>query len=395
MKVQKLESLGFLAGGIAHDFNNLLAGIYGHINLALLNLGEANAEHHLKACLKTMERARNLTRQLLTFAKGGTPLLETQQLVPFLEETIKFALSGSDISCEYNLADSLPVCAFDRNQLSQVIDNLIINAQQAMPSGGKIEVFARVVRLQQGEHPTLPGGEYVLVSIKDYGTGIKKDDLSHIFDPFFTTKFMGHGLGLATSYSIIKRHGGCIEVDSEPGKGSIFSFYLPASQEAVRAEEEKIAKVAGGQGTILIMDDEDVILESMSSLLNHLGYQVVAKKNSTEVMAYINELVKSNNELSACFLDLTIPGDPGGKGVIGEIRRLCPDLKVFVMSGYADDQVMSNPDSFQFTASLRKPFTLAEIASLLEKHPELKEPTAGSEKQQNKKGRQNRPSCLR
>ncbi len=370
LKVQKLESLGFLAGGIAHDFNNLLGGIYGHINLALLNLEDNYTRSHLEASLKTMDRARNLTRQLLTFAKGGAPVVEKQNLLPFLQESIEFALSGSAVICRFDFKEPLPACAFDRNQISQVIENLVINAQQAMPSGGNIEVTADSIQLKQGEHPILAAGYYVMISIRDYGTGIDPDVLPHIFDPFFSTKAMGYGLGLATSHSIVSRHGGCIEVDSVPGQGSVFSFYLPAEREPVNSREEKKRTSTGGQGTILIVDDEKAILDTMGGLLIHLGFDVLPFLNTIQALAYLQEAFSSGRTLSACFFDLTIPGDPGGLGIIEEVRRLFPQLRVFVMSGYADDQVMADPRKFKFTGSLRKPFNLHEITALLEKYSE-------------------------
>ncbi|HMD67988.1 MAG TPA: PAS domain S-box protein, partial [Chitinivibrionales bacterium] len=217
---QKLDSLGVLAGGIAHDFNNLLTGIFGYIDLARSSSKDEKTAEYLEATLSAMNRARSLTLQLLTFAKGGFPLQKITPLTPFIEDTARFALSGSTISCKFSLAKNLWPCNIDKDQIGQVIDNIVINAQQAMPNGGDIEITARNISFGENEHPPLAKGDYVKVSIKDHGIGIPKDIMPRIFDPFYTTKTKGHGLGLATCYSIITRHDGCIDVESEQGKGS-------------------------------------------------------------------------------------------------------------------------------------------------------------------------------
>ncbi|MBN2803587.1 MAG: PAS domain-containing protein [Deltaproteobacteria bacterium] len=233
---QKLESLGLLAGGIAHDFNNLLGGIFGYIDLANARSQDENVSRYLSKATGAIDRARGLTQQLLTFAKGGTPIKKVQTLFPFLMETAQFALSGSSVSCQYDIQDELLKCSFDKNQLGQVFDNIIINAQQAMPYGRVINITARNITLNKNEHPALESGNYVKISIQDSGIGIPLNYLSRIFDPFFTTKPKGHGLGLATCYSIVTRHDGCIVAESEPGKGSTFHIYLPSFSESPIAE---------------------------------------------------------------------------------------------------------------------------------------------------------------
>ncbi|HMA92899.1 MAG TPA: PAS domain-containing protein, partial [Polyangiaceae bacterium] len=225
---QKLEALGVLAGGIAHDFNNLLSGIFGNLDLARLEDTKQERDECLDRAMAAMERARDLTRQLLTFAKGGAPVKKVEPLTPFLENTVQFALSGAAVDCRMDIRPDLWSCDYDRNQIGQAIDNIVINAVQAMPSGGTIEVTARNVTFLAGQHPVLHAGGYVCISIADHGIGIPREYLAKVFDPFFTTKPKGHGLGLATCYSVVKRHGGCIEVDSESGKGTTFSVYLPA-----------------------------------------------------------------------------------------------------------------------------------------------------------------------
>ncbi len=227
-KAHKLESLGFLAGGIAHDFNNLLSGIFGFLELALVHNKNEKIGSYLKKALSPMDRAKALTLQLLTFSKGGGPNKKLQSLFPFVRESIDFILSGSNVSCKFYVPEDLWICSYDHNQFGQVIDNVIINAQQAMPNGGNIVVAASNTIIHDKDHSLLLSGKYIKLSITDHGAGIPNDILPKIFDPFFTTKSSGHGLGLATCYSIISRHNGTIEVDSKPDCGTTFHIYLPA-----------------------------------------------------------------------------------------------------------------------------------------------------------------------
>jgi PAS domain S-box-containing protein len=368
VNTQKLEALGVLAGGIAHDFNNLLGGIFGTIDLAAEETKEKNVADYLKRAISTIDRARALTGQLLTFAKGGAPIKKIDRLVPFIEETAKFALSGSNVTCRFDIPDKIWPCDYDKNQIGQVIDNIVINAQQAMPEGGIIEVTAKNLHLVGKSHATLPAGGYVKIAFKDFGIGMPKEILPKIFDPFYTTKAKGHGLGLATSYSIIKRHGGCIEVDSEPGKGSLFTVYLPASPEALAADATAATAVHHGSGSILIMDDEEVIRDTVGSMLTSMGYDVLCVSNSKEATEAFQRKNQGENRFTALVLDLTIPGGPGGKEVIGELRKLDKEIPAFVASGYADDPVMSNPTEYGFNGSLCKPFRKADLAELLNKH---------------------------
>lgn len=226
---QKLESLGILAGGIAHNFNNLFGGIFGYIDIAAEITKEEKTALYLEKTRSSIDRALALTRQLLTFAKGGGPLQEILPLFPFVQETAKLALSGSNVTCSCIVPDDLWSCNFDKNQIGQVINNLVINAQQSMPDGGTIEIVARNFILTENKHPVLTEGNYVKLTVKDTGIGIPSEIITKIFDPFFTTKPKANGLGLSTCYSIINRHGGCIDVESEPGQGSTFTIYLPAA----------------------------------------------------------------------------------------------------------------------------------------------------------------------
>jgi PAS domain S-box-containing protein len=369
--VQKLEALGVLAGGIAHDFNNLMGGIFGYIDLANEETRDEKVTHFLTKAMNTIDRARGLTQQLLTFAKGGAPVLKIDSLFPFVQETAQFALSGSSVSCRFEVPHNLWPCNYDTNQIGQVFDNIVINAQQAMPGGGTIHVSAKNISFGNNEHPSLAAGNYVRVSFEDSGIGIPKEILPRIFDPFYTTKTSGHGLGLATCFSIVNRHGGCIDVESEPGKGSTFHVFLPAASGVAGASsaEEPAAEHQGG-GTILVMDDEEVIRDILSGMLKSFGYTVVCTENGRDAADFFSAEIKAGRKIVAMIFDLTIPGGMGGREAISGIRALDAGAKVpvFAVSGYADDPVMINPADYGFTASICKPFRKKELAEMLAKH---------------------------
>jgi len=365
---QKLEALGVLAGGIAHDFNNLLGGIFGYIDLAQESAKDTQAGAYLIRALNAIERARALTGQLLTFAKGGSPVQKIERLFPFLEETVKFALSGTKVLCNFHVSPELWASNFDKNQISQVIDNLVINAQQAMPRGGTIELSAYNTTLDEKEHPSLAKGDYVKIILTDQGMGIPKELIPKIFDPFFTTKTNGHGLGLATCYSIINKHGGCIDVDSILGKGTTFSVYLPAVKENPALSRSIQEKNHTGNGVFLVMDDEEVVREMMGVMLESLGYTVIKKEKGKDALDYFFLATEANQSFAGMIFDLTVPGGIGGKEAIGQIRKVNNEVPVFVVSGYADDTIMKSPTSYGFTASLCKPFRKSELVEMLDKH---------------------------
>jgi CheY-like chemotaxis protein len=244
----------------------------------------------------------------------------------------------------------------------------VINALHAMPLGGAIELTARNVAIGEKGHPKLPKGDYAKISIKDHGIGIPEELLSRIFDPFFTTKTKGHGLGLATSYSIIHRHAGAIEVESEPGKGSTFHIYLPAATESVVNEAVPNAEKHRGSGVFIVMDDDEALREALGSMFKVLGYTAAFARNGKEALNVLAETAEARRPLAGIILDLTVPGGMGGKETIAEIRKIDPEIPAFVASGYADDPVMQNPADFGFTASIRKPFTMSELAGVLSIH---------------------------
>jgi PAS domain S-box-containing protein len=365
LNAQKLESLGLLAGGIAHDFNNLLGGLFGYVDMARSVSTPEEKDDCLANALAAMSRARDLTRQLLTFAKGGAPIKKAEIMDRLIEDSVLFALSGSTVGVHFKIPGDLWSCECDRNQISQVIDNIVINAVQAMPGGGNLDVEARNICLETGDHAMLSGGCYVRISIADNGMGIPKEYLPRVFDPFFTTKPKGHGLGLATSYSIVNRHSGCIEIDSAPGRGSTFHVILPAKQTsgsfAISSEQDHHY----GQGQFIVMDDEDIMRSIIGRVLNTFGYQVVLVENGHQAIDAFASALKEGTLIAGMIFDLTIPGAMGGREAIVEIRKLSATVPVFVTTGYADDPVIAKPEEFGFTGGIAKPFTIQELSQLL------------------------------
>ena len=336
-KVQKLESIGLLAGEIAHDFNNLLTGIIGNLSLAeLYAKPEDKIFQLLKKAQKASQNATNLTQQLLTFSKGGAPIKEISSLSELIIDTVDFSLRGSNIKCEYLLPDNLWLVEIDRGQISQVLNNLVINANQAMPEGGSIKISAENVAVDEHDGLPIKKGNFVKISIKDQGIGIPDEYLHKIFDPYFTTKQEGSGLGLATCHSIIKKHGGHITVESALGVGTTFSIYLPTSgKESFSVKNIVEDALCFGKGKILLMDDEQDVLDTAEEMLIHLGYQVEIAKNSTEALKLYNHSKKSGEPFEAVILDLTIPGDAGGKEAVQRLLEIDPLVKTIVSSSNA------------------------------------------------------------
>ncbi len=365
IRSQKLESIGVLAGGIAHDFNNLLGGIFGYLDLARLDSSGSNADEYIERALGALERAQGLTQQLLTFSKGGAPVKSVSNLFPFISETAGFALSGSNVSCTIDISSDLWPCSFDRNQIAQVIDNLIINAMQAMPLGGTIAISAANVVLDENEVATLRNGPFVKIKIRDCGTGIQAEILPRIFDPFFTTKQKGSGLGLATTYSIISRHDGAIEVESSIGKGTTFTIFLPALPETKVQSSQDFRSISSGTGRILIMDDEEVVREAMSEMLRRVGYTVESCCDGAEAVDLFTKETIEGRPFDAVILDLTIPGGMGGRDAVDLIKDFSPETPVYVASGYANDPIMANPTAYGFNGSIQKPFKFSELAAMI------------------------------
>lgn len=366
IKTEKLESIGVLAGGIAHDFNNILTAIMGNISLALLHRGEeemafAKIEEARKACL----RARELTMQFLTFSRGGAPVRQVQSIDTILHESVGFALTGSRIRCDYSIPEDIFAVEVDRGQLSQVIQNLVFNADHAMPVGGVIKVKAKNVKVGDQDSLPLSPGEYVKLSVEDTGCGIPQKNLKKIFDPYFTTKNKGNGLGLSTSYFIIKNHMGHIDVESTVGVGSTFNIYLPAALNAIFAPGEDEIQLAAGKGKILIMDDEEGIRDVLKELLEHIGYTSRHAWDGAEAVEMYVEAMEDGQPFDVIILDLTIPGGMGGKETMKKMLELDPGVLGIVSSGYSNDPVMANYRNYGFKGIVPKPYRIEELSQVL------------------------------
>ena len=367
-KAQRLESVGTLAGGIAHDFNNVLTAILGNISLARMQSDADRRSERLKAAEKACTQAKALTNQLLTFSRGGAPVKKTMSIERILGDSFTFALSGSNSKCRTTVPEELWPVEIDEGQINQVIHNLAINADEAMPAGGMIAVRAENVILEPGLGLPLEGGKYVRISVEDHGIGIVKEHLPRIFDPYFTTKQGGSGLGLATCYSIIKNHGGHIQAESVLGAGTTFSVYLPASPEASMTDdvEKAIEKPVPGKGKVLIMDDEELIRDSTRDMLSGLGYQVSAAADGQQTIELCKAACEAGQPYDVVVADLTIPGGMGGKEVVSELLEIDPGAKVVVSSGYSNNAVMANFREYGFKGIVAKPYSIEELAEVLQ-----------------------------
>ncbi|MEW5767643.1 MAG: PAS domain S-box protein [bacterium] len=365
-RTQKLESIGLLAGGIAHDFNNLLSIILGNIDLArMYSRSEDKLLERLARSEKGCLRAKDLTQQLLTFARGGAPIKQPVAISKLLKNTIELALSGARARCEVSLPDDLWLGVIDEAQISQVINNMIINASQAQPSGGIIKVRVENVRVTAEDLLPLVAGKYVKISIEDQGIGIPAENLPKIFDLYFSTKEDGDGLGLAIAWSIIKKHDGCIEVKSKVGVGTTFDIYLPASDEKLIIKEEERPEIFRGEGKILLMEDEEDVREVAGGLLKHLGYEVEFAGDGAEALDLYNEARKAGRPFEAVILDLTIPGGMGGKEIMQELVEIDPEVKAIVSSGYSNDPIMADFEGYGFSGVAAKPYDIRELSEVL------------------------------
>ncbi|NLI75149.1 MAG: response regulator [Candidatus Riflebacteria bacterium] len=365
----KLRSLGVLAGGIAHDFNNLLGGVFGYLEMARNRCAAQDWDKvaaHLSAALAVFSRAKDLTRQLLTFAKGGQPIRQARELAPLIRHSAQFVLSGSPVVLDIRLPDTLWPCEIDENQFGQVIDNLVINGRQAMPDGGTITITGENLPRGTPLPTVLPPGEYVRIAITDQGEGIASENLSRIFDPFFSTKRLGSGLGLATAYSIMKRHDGLITVESEPGRGTTFALLLPRARTApLTAPPVASTPAPSGCGRILVMDDEPSVREVCQAILQDQGYAVDVATNGDEALGLFQAALTAGQPYRLVILDLTVPGGKGGRETLQEMRRLVPDVRALASSGYSDDPVMADPAAFGFAGRLAKPYLRDDLLTVV------------------------------
>ena len=365
-RMQTLEALGILAGGIAHDFNNILTGIMTNISLARM-FGELAEEpsQMLADAEKASLRAKGLTQQLLSFATGGEPIKRTLAISRLIQDTANFALSGSNVRAECGIPADLWRVDVDEGQFAQVIQNLVINAAQAMPSGGRIRILAANTELGRGERATLNKGRYVKISVADQGHGIPEAHLPKIFDPFFTTKERGRGLGLATSFSIVKRHGGQIHVDSEVGVGTTAHVYLPATKGKLSVEPRAEDRAIQREGKILLIDDEEIVRVSARRTLERFGYEVEVATDGTNGIQLYEAAMHGGRPFDVVILDLTIPGGMGGKEAMGRLTEIDPGAKVIVSSGYSDDPAMSRHREYGFSGVLTKPYVAEDLAEAI------------------------------
>lgn len=367
MKREKLEATGMLAGGIAHDFNNLLQGIFGYISMTKMKIdNKERSLELLEQAEKALHLSVNLTTQLLTFSKGGRPVKKLLKLRPVIENAVRFALSGSRSDYRFDIAEDLLNVEADEGQIGQVIQNIAINADQSMPFGGTVRISARNMESSaKRQKGFLPEKAYVEIAVQDSGVGIPRQYLSSIFDPYFTTKEKGSGIGLATTYSIIRNHGGLIDVESEVGKGSTFFIYLPG----IGGEEEDAAvpevHAPGRSGKVLVMDDDLLVRTLAREMIKVLGHEAVCVPDGEAAVAEYRLSMESANPFDVVILDLTIRGGMGGEEAIRSLLALDPHVRAVVSSGYSEDAIMSDYQAHGFRACLGKPYRIEELRDVL------------------------------
>lgn len=380
LRASKLQSIGVLAGGLAHDFNNMLTAVTA--NLSLVREQEnLSAEVHcsINEAEQGAKRAQELTQYLLTFAEGGAPIKQLIQVRALIQQTSAFVVRGSNVHCEFTLSPGLWKTEADPNQFAQVVSNIVLNAVEAMPNGGKIHIKAENVSTPLPSAPSLMAGDYLCISVADHGAGISEEYLSRIYDPFFTTKKQARGLGLAAVYSIIQRHGGHISVKTMQGVGTTMTFFFPAVRPAplpvvsapVVAERPPVREMptavpAGGRKqSVLIMDDDESIRLVAKMMFTRLNYDVVTTCDGDEVLKAHSDAAASGKPFDLVVMDLTIPGGMGGKEAIRRLREKDTTINAIVSSGYSNDPVMANYTEHGFNGVLPKPYTMDNMVRVL------------------------------
>jgi PAS domain S-box-containing protein len=369
----KLESIGVLAGGIAHDFNNILTAVLGNILLVKSNRAlDDTARRRLREAEDACLRARGLTQQILTFAKGGDPVKRITALDELVHQAADLAVSGSNVRCDTDLPPSLWPVEIDVGLMRQALHNLLLNARQAMPDGGTVKIQAENLAPGSGQgtdDATLAPGPYVALSITDGGPGISRENLPRVFDPYFSTRESAQGLGLSIAYSVVTRHGGRIEVTSTPGSGATFRILLPAAPDAggpTAAPEDGTRSTAVPRGgRILVMDDEPMIREVTGAMLAHFGFQADPAADGEEALALYEEARRDGRPYTAVMLDLTIPGGMGGRETLARLKAIDPGVRAIVSSGYSNDPIMSNFKAYGFRSRISKPFVLEDLERAL------------------------------
>jgi len=368
IKVQKLESIGLLAGGIAHDFNNILTGILGKISLAKLDIDSKSRSYTLIGDAENaVLRAQGLTRQLLTFAKGNALVKEPVSVIDLIGETVDIHLAGTKVRADISVKSGISNLFADKGQLSQVIGNLIVNAVQAMQTGGVVCITAQNEVIPPDSSLSINPGDYVRIDVTDTGIGIPEDDLLKVFDPFFTTKRKGNGLGLTTSHMIVRRHSGAISVKSRQNEGSTFSIYLPAYQLPIESRHIKTNIISSGGKRILLMDDDEIILSTMAEIIKYLGYEIDTAHDGREAIEMYCSAITDCRPYDAVIMDLTVPGGVGGKDAINELRKIDPKVKAIVSSGYSNDPIMADYVAHGFRALIAKPYRIEDLSEVLQK----------------------------
>jgi nitrogen-specific signal transduction histidine kinase/ActR/RegA family two-component response regulator len=366
LRSSKLESLGVLAGGIAHDFNNILSIVLGNVSLCKM-ISDPNSEIHsrLSNAEKGCHRARDLTQQLLTFAKGGAPIRKAASIQEIVQESAAFAARGSGVICKHESDPDLWPVEADEGQISQVFNNLVINAVQAMPRGGSLKTRAKNCSVTEAMSLPVRPGRYVHIIVEDSGCGISSEQIGRIFDPYYTTKKNGSGLGLATTYAIIQKHDGCITVESRVGHGTTFQIYLPASNSAPQLKNAEPHALPKGVGRILVMDDELPIRDIARASLVHLGYEVDTAEHGNEALEKFQSAKSEGRPYTAVIMDLTVPGGMGGKETMERLLDIDPKVQAIVSSGYSHDPVMANYRDFGFAGVVEKPYKIESLAKAL------------------------------
>jgi PAS domain S-box-containing protein len=367
LKSEKLQSIGTLAGGIAHDFNNLLQGVFGYISMAKLTHDQKEKSlSMLEQAEKALHQSVSLTSQLLTFSKGGKPLKKAVDLKPLIENAVKFALSGSRVDSVLSFDDDLRPVEADEGQLGQVVQNIVLNAEQAMPLGGRIEIAARNILASSFTGvPAASSADLVEITVRDQGIGIPPEHLPKIFDPYFTTKEKGSGLGLATTYSIIKNHDGDINVSSVLGKGTTFTVYFPAAGGEAEGAESPADPRIERKGRVLVMDDEELVRKVAYELLTGLGHGVELAAHGGEAVEKYRRAKAAGQPFDVVILDLTIRGGMGGEETMRKLLEIDPGVKAIVSSGYSNDSIVANYRDHGFAAFLKKPYDLTDLQATL------------------------------
>ncbi|MCK5841946.1 MAG: response regulator [Candidatus Sabulitectum sp.] len=374
-KAQRLESIGVLAGGLAHDFNNIMTAVMGNISLAKVYAsGNHRVQDKLEKAEKASLRASELTGKLLTFSKGGQPVRRITDIQGVLREAGSHAATCPEVKLIYDLPKDLWAVNIDETQIGQVVNHLVINAVQSISERGVIEITARNKTIGEDNVLSLDPGHYLKISVKDSGLGVPIEIQSRIFDPFFTTKPKESGLGLAVVYSIVKNHGGRVTVESKRGKGSVFIFYLPASEKAVEQEEKTplVQEKYSKQTRILVMDDEESVLDVVSEILKQNGYRTGTATDGIEAFRLYKEAIIAEDKFDILIMDITVPGGVGGVEAISMVHELDPSAIAIVASGYANNTVMANFKDFGFVASMTKPFGIATLLDAVHNALEIK-----------------------